>query len=443
MIFAAPDILSVNLPIAASLRELPVANEGDTPVYEVTSARTREGLEANDSYVVVSAQTMITERELEQASTEYPENIRQLYLQLPENTSERVKAEAQSITADWPSVYAKVRAVETYLRSIPYNDEIEAPPPDRDPVEYFLYDIREGYCDYYATSMVVMLRSLGIPARTVSGYAEGRYDEESRLFYVTERDAHTWVEVFFPGYGWIEFEPTAGETQLNRASGIDPLTDPLSPEEEQFAGQSAPIEQDPFMDEMMNQDPGALPPEDDTFGLDDAAELTTDNWWFWVVVMPILLVLGFWFIRRAQVHGPSGFDPELPPLFYERLQRWAERLGISGPTSNTPYEQAQHISQALPEGRAPISSITEQYVRYRFSRRNLPALVPSAPVAHTISESPNGTLTQDWQVLQPLLWKNWLRKLFGLRRGKQDDHFALQKGKATEGKATEGKATEE
>ena len=130
MLFAAPDIMSVNLPMAADVRELPVTTVDGAPAYEIISARSRQGLEANDSYTVVSAQTLITERALQEASTEYPESIRQIYLQLPENTSERVIAEAQNLTASLPNNYAKARAVETYLRSIPYTDDFAAPPPE-------------------------------------------------------------------------------------------------------------------------------------------------------------------------------------------------------------------------------------------------------------------------------------------------------------------------
>jgi transglutaminase-like putative cysteine protease len=433
MIFAAPDILSVSIPIVAGLRPLATTTPDGAPTFEVTSANSQQGLEANDSYTVVSAQTTITELALKEASTDYPDAIRQTYLQLPENFSQRVAADAKSLTEKLPTAYDKARAIETYLRSYTYNDNIEAPPPDRDPVEYFLYDIRQGYCDYYATSMVVMLRSLGIPARAVSGYAEGRYDEESHLFYITERDAHTWVEVYFPGYGWIEFEPTAGETQLNRPTGDDSgassaASDNLEP------GANQPIPQDPALDEQTPQENGAPQPEDNSFTLDDAAEMTTHNVWFWALLTPMVLGFGLWFIRRSQVKGPSGFDAELPPIFYERLQRWAERLGLSGPASHTPYEQAQHLSRALPEGRASITAITEQYVRYRFSRRPLAVAIhhtpiPPAPITQSITESANGTLTQDWQLLEPLLWKKWINKLLGVKPRKEEGHFALQKGK--------------
>ena len=125
------------------------------------------------------------------------------------------------MTASATTPYAKAKAIESYLRTIPYNDAIPAPPASVDPLEYFLFDLHQGYCDYYATAMAMMLRSVGVPARAVSGYAEGIYDPEAGVYFITERDAHTWVEVFFPEYGWIEFEPTAGESQLDRPQSHD------------------------------------------------------------------------------------------------------------------------------------------------------------------------------------------------------------------------------
>ena len=104
----------------------------------------------------------------------------------------------------------RLLAIEAYLRTISYTLDVPAPPLDRDVADYFLFDLRRGYCDYFATAMVVLARSVGIPARLVTGYASGGYDVISAQFVVLEKDAHSWVEVYFPSYGWVEFEPTSG-----------------------------------------------------------------------------------------------------------------------------------------------------------------------------------------------------------------------------------------
>jgi transglutaminase-like putative cysteine protease len=193
------------------------------PALEMVLARADEPLKQGDSYVMVSAVTNASERDLRSVPAAYPAQIADRYLQLPPGFSPRVAALAQELTAAALTPYDKAKAVESYLRTIPYNDEIAAPPAGADPIEYFLFDLREGYCDYYATAMAMMLRSVGVPARAVSGYAEGTFDEESGAWFITQRDAHTWVEVFFPDYGWIEFEPTAAESPLERPAGEEPL----------------------------------------------------------------------------------------------------------------------------------------------------------------------------------------------------------------------------
>ena len=417
LIFAAPDIVRVDQPVNAQVSETPVLAANGDPGVEVTSARARRPLEVNDRYIVVSAQTRITQRELRAAGTDYPESIRALYLQLPENMSARVAADAAAVTELGETPYDKARMLETFLRSFEYNDDIEAPPPDRDPVEYFLYDIRTGYCDYYATSMAVMLRSLGIPARVVSGYAEGQYDPESAMFFITERDAHTWVEVFFPGYGWIEFEPTAGETQLNRASGEE-TNDEALPDEGLLGEDGGPLSDTQGVnDEFTGDEQPNL--ADDGLTFNEAAQAIGHTWWVWTLLTPILLIAGVWFIWRTRVAGPQAFDPDLPPVIYERLHRWAARLGLPTPPSQTPYEQAGSLAAALPEGRAPIHDITERYVRYRFSRHS-----PVPDTATVLAD--NVELQQDWRLLQPLVWRRWLRKLVGLSGSTtENDHFKL------------------
>ncbi len=147
----------------------------------------------------------------------YPDAIRVRYTSLPGLVPDRVFALARDLTITEPTPYEQALAIESYLRKIPYNLDLPAPPPDRDIADYFLFDLREGYCDYYATAMVVLSRAAGLPARIVIGYAAGRLDSETNAYQVTAADAHSWVEVYFPGFGWIEFEPTAGLPPLARS----------------------------------------------------------------------------------------------------------------------------------------------------------------------------------------------------------------------------------
>jgi hypothetical protein len=142
--------------------------------------------------------------------------VRERYLALPEGIPDRVYELAAELTAGQPTVFDQALALEAYLRTFPYTLDLPPPPPDRDIVDYFLFDLKRGYCDYYATSLVVLARAVGIPARLAVGYASGFYDPANQRQIVTAADAHSWVEVYFPEYGWVPFEPTAGQPPLVR-----------------------------------------------------------------------------------------------------------------------------------------------------------------------------------------------------------------------------------
>ena len=166
----------------------------------------------------------VTITQLRDASTEYPDTIRVHYLQLPYELPARVRRLADEITSGIDNPYDKAKAIETYLRtSYPYDLDIPAPPADRDVTDYFLFDLKRGYCDYYATAMVVLARASGLPARFVSGYSSGSYDAINAQYIVRELNAHSWAEIYFPELGWIEFEPTASEPQIERLERVAEL----------------------------------------------------------------------------------------------------------------------------------------------------------------------------------------------------------------------------
>ena len=150
----------------------------------------------------------------------YPDWVTSRYLQLRETVPDRVIALSRELTATAPTPYDRAVAIEDYLRGFEYSLNVPAPPRDRDLVDYFLFDLQKGYCDYYATSMVVLARAAGLPARMVVGYHTGKYNADLDAYLVSEAEAHSWPEIYFPDYGWIEFEPTAGRPALSRDDAL-------------------------------------------------------------------------------------------------------------------------------------------------------------------------------------------------------------------------------
>lgn len=138
------------------------------------------------------------------------------YLSLPEEVPERVRDLAEELTVSAPSVYQKAQAIERYFARSGFvysRDKVAVPEEDEDYVDQFLFETKRGYCDNFSSSMVVMLRSVGIPARWVKGFAPGelkRDDNEEKYYTVTNNQAHSWVEAYMPGIGWMPFEPTIG-----------------------------------------------------------------------------------------------------------------------------------------------------------------------------------------------------------------------------------------
>ena len=138
------------------------------------------------------------------------------YLQLPNQLPDRVKELSETITASSDSVYDKTKAIERYFGRNGYiydQQNVAIPKADQDYVDQFLFDTKRGYCDNFSTSMVVMLRSIGIPARWVKGFAPGEINQNAAgesVYRITNNEAHSWVEAYMPGLGWMPFEPTIG-----------------------------------------------------------------------------------------------------------------------------------------------------------------------------------------------------------------------------------------
>lgn len=335
---------------------------------DLVSVASEKPIEADTQYTVVSRVSAASAPELRQAGRDYPAAIRARYVSLPP-IPERVRRLAQQTTAGASNPYDQSVAVETYLRAIPYSLDLPNPPPDRDGVDFFLFDSRTGYCDYFASAMAVMLRTQGIPARVVSGYATGARQSDGS-FLVKDSDSHTWVEVFFPRYGWIPFEPSGGWPRFPRGAGAgarataSPVARPVTPTPAPAAAQARSSTQ---------QGTPTPAPTPTTVGGVNPATTASKRAIDLRPLLPLLVFLGVlaglatlaWYLWERDLRG-------LPPavVAYAKMTRLATLLGFGPRRSETPVEYGQALAGAVPEAGSNVARIAHDYTRYRFGRHD-------------------------------------------------------------------------
>lgn len=140
----------------------------------------------------------------------YPAGISRIFLQLP-SLSDRLKKKSREITSRYRSPYHKVQAICLYLQNhFQYDLDIPPFPKNAETVDYFIFEQKRGYCEHFATAMAVLCRLSGVPARLVTGYTPGTYNPLTGYYEIRNKDAHAWVEVLIPKFGWITFDPTPG-----------------------------------------------------------------------------------------------------------------------------------------------------------------------------------------------------------------------------------------
>ena len=290
--------LSVDQDFAIAWR-LGLDEEGDFDLFG--------GVLEAESYRADSILPKFDEEDLRNAGQTYPDWIQERFLPLPASVPERVLTLARDLTATEPNPYDRAIAIESYLRGFEYTLDVPNPPRDQDITDYFLFSLQKGYCDYFATAMVVLSRAAGIPARLVTGYLAETYNDAEHAYVVTADQAHSWVEIYFPKYGWVPFEPTAGRPAITRQqSSVQP--------------------------EMPELD----------LALEPLIKKTSDKligWARWAgVVLLSILSLGLvgaagyeaYFIRRPV--------PQLLPAIFGRIYWIGERIGVYSTPGDTAYE---------------------------------------------------------------------------------------------------------
>lgn len=403
-IYGAPEIIEVDRPI--NVYASPDGNGNQL----VSQVRSKFVLQLGDQYEVTSRLSLADATSLRAASTTYPEWVEDSYLQLPDSITPETIDLAEDLTAEFDNPFDKAIALRDYLReNVAYNDQIQAAPQGVDPVHYTLFVSKEGYCNYYASAMAIMLRSQGVPARIVSGYAQGSFDEESSSYRVLASNAHTWVEVYFPKYGWIQFEPTASIPAWDRPELIDEGGsggDAFSA----FSAQSL-LNREEFLGEDAADNPTVgndplndLLPEDENVLTVELSFWDTFPVWQAVGATLLLIVaVGLSYVANEMNKRVEG---DVDKSFL-RLRSWADWLGVPSRSAHTPFEQAELMVAAVPQGKEPIRNLTKQFVLKQFT-------------AAKAFEDGFNPLTQ-WKQLRPILIRQTLaKKIENLRQRRQD-----------------------
>ena len=379
LLYLMPDLLWFSR--EAEYKYFPVSDKQ----VDMVLMRTGTNIKAGETFKEQSALANPTVLDLQGAGVEYPDWVTGRYLQLPDNFSPKVAGLAAQITSGMATPYDKAAAITDYLRrEIKYVQSIPAAPPHTDPIEWFLFDLKKGFCNYYATAEVLMLRSVGVPARLAVGYAQGEPDKDGVTYYVLEKDAHAWVEVYFPGIGWVEFEPTVSQAPLVRQPGMsesDIIRSGLVPHQPGAGDEGVPAGEQETPEQT-----AALARPVDYLGM-----VT------WIIIILLIAVAGIllWQSNRRQalafqvpkVLVASLERSHLPvPHFLINWARWSEQtpiarsfavvnqslrwLGKPQSPAATPAERAKVLRELLPEADDEIGVLTTEHQTALYSSRD-------------------------------------------------------------------------
>lgn len=326
-------------------------------------------------YTIITQEPILEEALLREVKSDYANQLEWAeYLQVPADLPERVKQLAIEITKAATNPYDKAKAIEKYLSDhYPYtNTPDESKGKSKDFVDRFLFEVKQGYCDYYSSSMAVLTRSIGLPTRWVKGYSSGTspIPEEIRelgilgqlgseidtdgagTYTVRNSDAHSWVEVYFEGFGWIPFEPTSGFSLPN----VFPEQTP------------------PPVDLSTESDPVTLPEE-----TKEAPSLT----WLWltlsgVAAAAVVAVSSFFIAKsdywrawrtRMKKRQAVNFNQKIIVEF-EKLLRLSRRKGYTRHEYETMREATTRWSNQSKWMKKELETVLELFERAKYSQEN-------------------------------------------------------------------------
>jgi hypothetical protein len=281
----------------------------------------------------------------------YPQPILVEYLPSEPPISPLVASTAQQVTKGSPNMYQAAIALQNYLRTFTYNAHNPNPPSGQDSTVWFLQR-KEGFCTFFASAMALMGRSLGMPTRVVSGYTNGSYDDKTHTYIVRGSQAHTWTQVYFGKYGWVNFEPTATFTPFFR-----PQTGVTGPIGSPTVGPGATPSSTPHNSRQAGTTTGAS--QGNALRNSGLAKAGLGMFIALLVALIALAALWVWWRSLFRAYSPAAAS-------FARLIMLGVWAGAPPRPSQTPRAYAQRLAQVAPEQRASIERISSLYSRERW-----------------------------------------------------------------------------
>ncbi|MDP7090242.1 MAG: transglutaminase-like domain-containing protein [Dehalococcoidia bacterium] len=356
--------------------------ERDSPIEQVGVQLASE-ISKKDIFSIQTFVSLATDEQLNEAGTDYPTWVTDRYLPLPSTLPSDVGELASAIVrgANAVTPFEKAEAVKAFLRNQEYSLEIAGPEFGVDGIYYFLFQTQDescssvdpncdeskvkGYSQYFGSSAAVLLRSVGVPARFIAGWASGEYVPDSGMFLIRDKDRHGWTQIYFPKYGWIDYEVTPGQEAISRGLLAPSLTDgdPFS------AGAVGSAEEDPdFLQDIADLERFAREArlENGAFRIPDGDSATEEfvfPWrplaWVGGGVMAIGFVVFLWWLSLRGMDAPTRA--------YARMNRIASFLGMKRQSPQTALEFATSLGEQTIAASEPALFIAIEYQRKMYA----------------------------------------------------------------------------
>ena len=336
------------------------------------------------AYEVISNIAEIPPDRLRRSDVRDP-GVDRRFVDPPRGLDQRVADLARKVTASAPTPYDKARAIERYLSTnFGYTLQLPSSTPD-DPIAYFLFERKQGHCEYFASSMAVMLRSIGIPSRIVNGFRTGEYNDVTGSYIIRARDAHSWVEAYFPGNGWVSFDPTPAAIQPPPGAWnrmllyVDAMREfwrewiiNYDFSHQRTLSTNATNRARRFIDDSRRW---LRAKYEDTIERAQRVRMEAarnPRLWGWRAVggfaflLFVVLIRPLWLAwrRRRLMHDPGRAPSTAAGLWYARMTRTLARRGWRKKPTQSPQEFVREIDD--PQVRRNVESFTDAYERARF-----------------------------------------------------------------------------